>query len=234
MAYFPFFIDISGRRCIIIGGGRVALRKAEKLLSYGADITVIAPVICGEIRALGVGLREREFKYSDLDGAFTVIAATNDSALNSRIYKLCTERGILVNSVDDADNCGFIFPSLVRKENITVGISTSGTAPAFAKYLRRRIEELLGERTVDTAELIAAVRPRMKSELSCEAMRIKFADELTERCMQGDELPGEDEINKLFERIISDEDKNRHTGEPSGSRADRTGQEQDSRTVPRY
>ena len=228
MAYFPFFIDISGRRCVIVGGGRIALRKAEKLLAYGADITVVATVICDEIRALGTALRERRFEDSDLDGAFMAVAAADDSQLDRHIYELCTRRGILVNSVDDIKNCGFIFPSLVKKGNVTLGISTSGTAPGFAKHLRRMIEKLLDERTVKAAELLAGIRPRMKSELPDEAMRIKAADELIGLCMQRDELPCEEEINKLFERIISDENKNRDTGQPSGTRADRTGQEQDS------
>ena len=108
MAFFPFFIDIADKKILIAGGGNVALRKAQKLLQYGADITVTAPEICAELERLdGVTLIRRGFTDSDADGAFAVIAATDDRALNSHIYELCTRRNILVNTVDDPENCGF-------------------------------------------------------------------------------------------------------------------------------
>ena len=93
MAFFPFFIDIADKKILIAGGGNVALRKAQKLLQYGADITVTAPEICAELERLdGVTLIRRGFTDSDADGAFAVIAATDDRALNSHIYELCTRR----------------------------------------------------------------------------------------------------------------------------------------------
>ena len=142
MGYFPFFIDIKDRPCLIVGGGRVALRKAEKLLPYGPRITVVAHEICDEIEAMGVTTVRRALRESDLNGSFMCIAAAGDKALDRRIYELCTRLGILVNCVDDIESCGFVFPSLVKRDDISIGISTSGSAPAFAKYLRRKAEEL--------------------------------------------------------------------------------------------
>ena len=110
MGYFPFFTDISGRRCVVIGGGRVALRKIQKLVPFGPDITVVAPRISDDIIPLVSNAVRREFEESDLDGAFMAIAAADDRALDKRIFELCTRRGVLVNSVDDIEHCGFVFP----------------------------------------------------------------------------------------------------------------------------
>ena len=113
MAYFPFFIDIEGKSILIVGGGNVALRKAEKILTFGAEIKVIAPDFCDGLRELeNVILIQRKFKDNDIEDTFAVISATNDRTLNEHIYRLCNERKIIVNTVDDIDKCEFIFPSL--------------------------------------------------------------------------------------------------------------------------
>ncbi|MBR1422801.1 MAG: bifunctional precorrin-2 dehydrogenase/sirohydrochlorin ferrochelatase [Ruminococcus sp.] len=201
MGYFPFFIDIKDKSCLIVGGGRVALRKAQKLLPYEPRITVVASEICDEISILGVSMVKRAFRADDLDGRFMCIAATEDSSVNHRIFKLCTDRGILVNSVDDIENCGFVFPSLVKRGDISIGISTSGSAPAFAKHLRSKTESLLDEHTLEIAELIKSVRPRLKAELDSEPQRARAADELIKLCISSGSLPNEDSISVLLERI---------------------------------
>ena len=211
MGYFPFFIDISGRRCVVIGGGRVALRKIQKLAPYGPDITVVAPEIAEEIIPLVTKAVRREFEESDLDGAFMAIAAANDRALDRRIYELCTRRGMLINSVDDIESCGFVFPALVTRGNISIGISTSGTAPAFAKHLRREIEALLDDRTLAAAELSARVRPMLKKYFDTERLRARAADELLRLCSEGGGLLSDEAVRELFERIKRDEDQDRNT-----------------------
>ena len=109
MAYFPFYIDIENKKILVVGGGTVALRKIEKLMPFSPDITVVAPKICDEIKALNVKIIDRKFCDSDLDGAFCVVSATDDESLNGRIFQLCNEKNILVNTVDDKEKCGFIF-----------------------------------------------------------------------------------------------------------------------------
>ncbi|MBQ9484208.1 MAG: bifunctional precorrin-2 dehydrogenase/sirohydrochlorin ferrochelatase, partial [Ruminiclostridium sp.] len=185
MAYFPFFIDIENKKILIVGGGNVALRKAEKLVQFGADIVVVAPEICAELERLdGVKLIRRRFENNDICTAFAVIAATNDKQLNARIYALCNDLGILVNTVDDPENCGFYFPALVRKNNVTVGISTGGTSPIFARYLREKTEELLDEKTLAAGDILADCRPLIKQRFDTEQKRRTAAEAVLRYCTE--------------------------------------------------
>ena len=145
MGWFPFFIQLEGARGLLVGGGRVALRKAEKLLPFGAQLTVVAPCICPPLAALpGLTLCRRAFADSDLSPAPDfVIAATGDRALDRRIAALCRSRRILVNVVDDPAACGFYFPALVQRGRLCIGISTGGASPTAAAWLRQKIEALL-------------------------------------------------------------------------------------------
>ena len=172
MSYFPFFIDIKNRKCIVVGGGTVALRKIEKLVLFEPQITVISPIICDEISKLpGIGIVRREFKDSDIDGAFLVITATDNSSLNERIFQMCSDKGIPVNTVDDKEKCSFIFPAIVKRENVTAAVSTEGKSPIFARYLRQSIERSLDDRTDRIVGILSGVRNRIKSEINDEENR---------------------------------------------------------------
>ena len=208
MAYFPFFMEIGGRRCVIVGGGHVALRKAEKLLSFSPEITVIAPQICEALAALPVICLRREFRQSDLDGAFMVIAATNDRLLNHRIYTLCEAQKIPVNTVDDVENCSFIFPALVHEPPVSVGISTGGASPVFAKYLRMLIEEELTEKAIGTANILCRFRPIVREMFSKEKLRREALEAVLDLCQTGDTLPSDDEVQELLERIYENQNRN--------------------------
>ena len=172
MSYFPFYIDIKNKKCVVVGGGTVALRKIEKLIWFEPDITVIAPEISAEIDSIdGMRLIKREFVDSDLDGAFFVITATNNKKLNERIFRMCSGKGILVNTVDDKEKCSFIFPAIAKRENITISVSTGGKSPIYTRYLRKQIENLLDDRTDDIIEILAGVRSKIKREISVEENR---------------------------------------------------------------
>ena len=156
----------------MIGGGSVALRKIEKLIWFEPDITVIAPEISAEIYSIhGIRIIKREFSDSDLDGAFFVITATNNKKLNERIFRMCIEKSILVNTVDDKEKCSFIFPAIAKRENITISVSTGGKSPIYTRYLRKQIENLLDDRTDDIIEILAGVRSKIKREISVEENR---------------------------------------------------------------
>ena len=123
MPLFPIFINLEGRRVLIVGGGHVALRKAERLSPYGADIFAVAPeFIPGFAGIPGVTLLERRFEPGDIDGAALVIAATDDPELNAAVSELCRWENVPVNVVDDIEKCSFVFPSLVRRGELSVGI----------------------------------------------------------------------------------------------------------------
>ncbi len=202
MSFFPFFIDLSGRKILIAGGGKVALRKAEKLLPFGADIAAVSPVFCDGFPELGaVSLYCREFRDSDIEGAFAVIAATDDRALNGHIYRICTERNILVNTVDDPENCGFYFPALVQSGNVTCGISTGGESPIFARYIKEKIAGTFDEKTLASGEILARYRPAIKRRFDTEEQRKSAAEKLLGRCTDGRELPTDEEINELLESL---------------------------------
>ena len=201
MAYFPLFVELSGKKCVIVGGGTVARRKAEKLLDFGADLTVIAPKISVKLEKMPVRCVHRAFADSDLDGAFLVIAATDDRSLNHRIYTLCTAAKIPVNSVDDAENCSFLFPALVHEEPVTVGICTGGKAPTFAKYLRMLVDDELDTRTMKIAQILTEQRPQVMQRFAPGAARREAMDAILDICLLEGELPDDAEIRSLLDRI---------------------------------
>ena len=173
MGWFPFFIQLEGARGLLVGGGRVALRKAEKLLPFGAQLTVVAPCICPPLAALpGLTLCRRAFADSDLSPAPDfVIAATGDRALDRRIAALCRARRILVNVVDGPAACGFYFPALVQRGRLCIGISTGGASPTAAAWLRQKIEALLPPGFDGILDRLASRREAVKAEGGSEAKR---------------------------------------------------------------
>ena len=184
MAYFPFFVDLSGQRGLIVGGGTVALRKAEKLLPYGPALTVVAPEPVSELAALPVELTRREFQPEDLDRADFVIAATDNEEENHRISALCQERKIPVNVVDDKEACSFLFPALVRRGNLSVGVSTGGSSPTAAIWLKEQIEGLLPEQTEEILTWLEAQRPPLKERLPNQRARAARFARLVAACLE--------------------------------------------------
>ncbi|MBQ8960241.1 MAG: bifunctional precorrin-2 dehydrogenase/sirohydrochlorin ferrochelatase [Ruminococcus sp.] len=199
MAYFPFFSDISGKLCLIVGGGKVALRKAEKLLPFEPKIRAVSPEFCPGFEELPVERIRREFRDSDLEGAFMVISATGDEALGARIFGLCSERRIPVNTVDDKAKCSFIFPAIVRSGCVTAGISTGGASPVFARYLAEKSRELLSGRLTEIGLLLAQVRPGILERFPTEIARKLAMEAILERCLTGEELPDSAQIEEILE-----------------------------------
>lgn len=184
MPLFPIFIDLKGRRALIVGGGRVALRKAERLMPYGADICAVAPEFEDAFRSLsGVTLLERRFEPGDIEGAALVIAATDDPELNAAVSELCRWENVPVNVVDDIEKCSFVFPSLVQRGELSVGISTGGASPSAAQYIRRGVEQLVPEGFEGILDFLSAHRAEVKAALPPERRAAAFAA-LFERCLE--------------------------------------------------
>lgn len=184
MAYFPFFVDLAGQRGLIVGGGTVALRKVEKLLPYGPALTVVAPEPVPALAALPVTLVRRTFRETDLDGADFVIVATDDQGENHRISALCRGRNIPVNVVDDKRACSFLFPALVRRGNLSVGVSTGGSSPTAAIWLKEQIEGLLPEQTEEILTWLEAQRPLLKERLPDQRARAACFARLFAACLE--------------------------------------------------
>ena len=200
MGYFPFYIDIENKKCVVVGGGTVALRKVEKLLPFNPDITVIAPKICDEILTLTeVKICQRKFEDSDIDNAFMVISATDDEKLNAYIFKLCNEKNILVNTVDDKQKCGFIFPALVKKKNITVGISTSGKSPLYARFIRENIESSVDDDCDEIVEILSRYRSLIKSKIHSEEKRKTAFKKILKICLNDVHNIDEGQILQIIE-----------------------------------
>lgn len=202
MGYFPFFIDIKNKKCIIVGGGNVAARKIEKLLPFEPDITVIAPKISDEIISFkGIKFINRKFIDEDINNAFFVISASDDKQLNAHIFKLCSEKNIPVNTVDGRDKCGFIFPAVVHKNDITVGISTSGKSPVFASYLRMKTENMIDDKCLETVEILGKFREKIKREISSETVRKKAFEKILKMCIESEDSPDDIQIFDMIEEI---------------------------------
>lgn len=179
MAYFPMFVDLEGQKVLIVGGGKVAARKVEKLLPFGCSITVVATKIRQEIRDLGVAAHCRAFDSADLDGCAMAIAATDEPELNKYVCDLAKQRGIPVNSVDDKDNCSFLFPALVKRGKLTVGVCTSGASPSAAKWVKERAEKSLPENTEAILDYLDALRGSLEPGQARQAKMAAAFD----RCM---------------------------------------------------
>lgn len=165
--YLPICLNLEGRRAVIVGGGNVGTQKVRDFLGCGAEVHVVSPVISDAIRqaaAAGeITLAERRYDPGDITGAFLVIVATDDPETNAAIYAEASAAGQLVNVCDDPPHCNYIFAAKVERGPLTVSIFTHGTAPAFARRVRRELQAWLGPEYGELAELLSELRPRVKA-----------------------------------------------------------------------
>ena len=167
MAYYPVFIELKGRACLVIGGGREAQRKVEGLLAGEGTVTVISPTLTDDLRRmLGEGRItwiEREYREGDVEGYEVVMVATDDGKVNAQVSAEGKRRRVWVNAADDPPNCDFILPAVIRKGLITVAASTSGASPALARRLREELEAYLTDEMPALAELLKEVRIELRA-----------------------------------------------------------------------
>ncbi len=201
MAYFPFFMELNGAEGLIVGGGTVALRKIEKLLPFGPSLTVVAPEILPQIREIpGLRLRQRSFETSDIpEGLAFVIAATDEKEENHKIAALCRERRIPVNTVDDLKACTFLFPALVQKGKLTVGISTAGASPTAAVRLKQQVADLIPEGYEEILNFLEAKRPEVKENVP-EKDQAKVLKRLCDACLKKGDPLTESELSSVFQK----------------------------------
>lgn len=208
MAYFPFYMDITGKKGVIAGGGRTALHKIGRLLPFSPQLIVIAPEILPEIRLMeqneetagsrgrlcAVTCLCRRIEETDLQDAAFVIAATDDEDTNSRVSRLCREKGIPVNVVDDKEKCSFIFPALVKKGMLTIAVSTEGASPHAAALLRRKIEAGLPGQIEEILDFLADLRSRAKEQISDPGCRAEFLKEMAQLCLEQEGMIDEETV----------------------------------------
>jgi precorrin-2 dehydrogenase/sirohydrochlorin ferrochelatase len=165
MRYYPVFLDVLDKNCLVIGGGHVGTRKVMTLLECGARVTVISPVVTPEIQALTdqqkVTLKTRPYCAADLEGMFLVIGATDDENLNRKVQFDAERQQKLCNIADRPQACNFILPSVINRGDLTIAISTAGKSPAFAKKLRRDLEKKFGDEYAEMLAIMGAVRAKL-------------------------------------------------------------------------
>ncbi|MDH3359314.1 MAG: bifunctional precorrin-2 dehydrogenase/sirohydrochlorin ferrochelatase [Desulfobulbaceae bacterium] len=163
MNYYPICLDITSRNCIVIGGGKVAARKAQGLLDHQAKVTMISPELGEESATLHAKKQltwiNRPYQEGDLTGAFLVIAATDDPEVQERVHAEAEKNNILLNVADVPKWCNFILPATVRRGDLNVAISTGGKSPALAKRMRKGMENQFGAEYEVLLETLGALRP---------------------------------------------------------------------------
>ena len=166
--FYPVFLNLKGRRCIVIGGGKIAEGKVLKLIDSGAKIFVISPDATPAIRdAADRGAIEfnlRKYQVGDLEGAFLAIAATNDRVVNQVIFEEAENLGVLLNAVDDPARCSFIAPSIIERGPVTLAISTGGASPALARKLRETLAQSPALDWADATSVLSKARQIIKEK----------------------------------------------------------------------
>ena len=166
--YFPAFLNIRRKKCLIVGGGGVALRKVNTLVSCGADVTVIGSRVHQDLMQLAkkkvVRVMRRDYEPGDLKEAFIVVAATDDRKVNRKVAEDAKKARALVNVVDDPDPSDFIVPSVLRRGDLILAVSTAGRSPALSRKLRTRLERTFGEEYGPLVTLIEEVRSSLKQK----------------------------------------------------------------------
>lgn len=166
MKYYPIFLDIRDKLCVIIGGGEVALRKAERLLDCGAKVSVVSPKLVSELAALKdkhlIVHIATEYSGNLIDKAALIIGATDDERTNARISRDARVKGIPVNIVDDPQKCDFILPSIVQRGDLAITIGTGGKSPALARHLREELEKQYGKEYEIFLNILGNLRAKME------------------------------------------------------------------------
>jgi len=168
LKYYPVFLDINTRKCLVIGGGAVGTRKVLSLLECGAMVTVVSPVATENLQVLAsqgvIILKKRTYRPSDMEGKFLVFGATDNEVLNRQINQNAEQSNTLCNIADRPEVCNFILPATVKRDDLVIAISTSGKSPAFAKQLRKQLELQFGPEYAAFLKLMGGIRSLLLKE----------------------------------------------------------------------
>ena len=204
MAYFPMFVQLKHKKCLVIGGGNVALRKIQVLKDFEADVTVIAPEMNSQIRQIPKICRIfRSFMEEDFEQADLVVAATDDKDVNHVISVICRQRKIPVNAVDQKEDCSFIFPSYVKEGEVVAAFSSGGQSPVITQYLKKEIKPVLTNKLGQIAQTLGTRRTMAKECIETEELRKAFYQELLRIGLEDTNYLDEDMINKVIQKYIS-------------------------------
>lgn len=223
--YYPVYLNLKGKKCAVVGGGGVAQRKVQSLLKAGAKVTLISPELTTMLQKLALNGAvthvKGEFSPEYIDGAALVIAATNDRRVNSCVASEANKMGVLVNVVDSPSLCDFVVPSVVRRGDLLISISTGGKSPALSKKIRLIIERMFGKEYGLFLKLMEDVRKRAQQEIKTQRLRSAIFKRLVDSDMiellrRGEKNKVEDRIASVFDEAKADQGINPQPGSGPG------------------
>ncbi len=189
------FVDLTNQPCLVVGGGTVAYRKVKTLLDFDAAVVVVAEEICDSIVELAaqadnhVELQTKSFEEADCDGMTIVVAATDDICLNHRIAQYCKQNGIMVNAVDQKEDCSFIFPSYRKEKNLVAAFSSGGNSPVLTQYLKEKENPILTPFLGELNEYMGEIRETVIREYENESERKRAFQEIAKAAIESGKLP---------------------------------------------
>ena len=207
--FYPMFVDIEGRRCLVVGGGPVATEKVEKLLDHGAVVRLVSPEITPELAAMVASgaiaeHHARPYRPEDLEACFLVIAATNLDAINRMVWQDAEAMNLLCNVVDVPPLCNFIVPSIVRRGELALAISTGGASPVIAKHIRRELEAAYGPEWEALVSLLRDLRDELKERYldmpsRRDAVERLMETDVVQRLAEGDEAGARELAHRVLD-----------------------------------
>jgi len=175
MKYYPLFLDLRKRPCVVVGGGQIAERKTLSLLEAGADVTIVSPALTPKLKELSdsnkIKHRQKHFEDKDITDASLVIAATNSREVNSQVGGICRKKQVLVNVAAPPEESSFIVPSVVERGELLIAVSTGGASPALSRKIRLELEQRFGPEYELFLQKMTAVRNRLMEEVADESAR---------------------------------------------------------------
>lgn len=185
MAYYPVMLDIEGKRCLVVGGGKVACRKIKSLLECGGKVTVIADKLCNEAGELSkenkIDVIHRSYISGDAAGYFLVVAACDDARMNELVANEAKERGILVNVADNLKLSSYIVPSVLRRQDLTIAVATGGKSPLLARKIREELEKTIGDRYEKLLDELSKARGEIKHQNLTIEEKIEIYENIIEK-----------------------------------------------------
>ncbi len=180
--YYPVNLVLKNKKCLVIGAGNVAERKVKRLLECGARVSVLSPAMTPGLKTMAkngkIAFKEKKVNLRALDGAYLVIAATTDRSVNAAVSSYCRKKNILINVVDSPKECSFILPSIIRRGDLTISISTDGISPALSKKIRQDLEKVFGVGYVGLLRMMKKIRPLVLKKMKTAQSRKNFFNKM--------------------------------------------------------
>lgn len=208
MPYFPMFINLENKKVIVLGGGKTALRKINSLLRFNCRLAVVAPRICDEIKKIsGISIHESNMNLDILDEADMVIAATTKDSVNEKIGRYCNERKIPVNVAENTELSSFLFPGIVMREDLVVGVTTGGNSANVAKEIRNMIEKLIPLEYGTLTRKMAAYREIATINIRDTYLRELALDEIIKMAIGNKYSIDDKKANKIISRYAKEDEE---------------------------